>query len=153
MNIEFIVFTPFSPIINNLNLFGLKWNHIFGFSWSRDLWSFVTWLLFCGKDKKISLVPRVKDEVDAARESCMEEECERVEAEIAKERVHNENRMLKVLIKLDRPFLTLSEIIVNKNDITYLFHVTEFVLRNSFCCEMILDRAKYGLYNHYLILQ
>ena len=91
-------FTPFSPIINNLNLFGLKWNHIFGFSWSRDLWSFVTWLLFCGKDKKISLVPRVKDEVDAARESCMEEECERVEAEIAKERVHNENRMLKVLI-------------------------------------------------------
>ena len=95
----------------------------------------------------------MKDEVDAARESCMEEECERVEAEIAKERVHNENRMLKVLIKLDRPFLTLSEIIVNKNDITYLFHVTEFVLRNSFCCEMILDRAKYGLYNHYLILQ
>ena len=62
--------------------------------------------------------------MDAARESCMEEECERVEAEIAKERVHNENRMLKVLIKLDRPFLTLSEIIVNKNDITYLFHVT-----------------------------
>ena len=26
----------------------------------------------------------------------MEEECERVEAEIAKERVHNENRMLQV---------------------------------------------------------
>ena len=62
---------------------------------------------------KISLVPRVKDEVDAARESCMEEECERVEAEIAKERVHNENRMLKVLIKVDRPFLTLSEIITS----------------------------------------
>lgn len=39
--------------------------------------------------------------MDAARESCMEEECERVEAEIAKERVHNENRMLKVLIKME----------------------------------------------------
>lgn len=51
--------------------------------------------------------------MDAARESCMEEECERVEAEIAKERVHNENRMLKVLIKVDRPFLTLSEIITS----------------------------------------
>ena len=51
----------------------------------------------------------MKDEVDAARESCMEEECERVEAEIAKERVHNENRMLKVLIKLDRPFLPCPE--------------------------------------------
>lgn len=38
----------------------------------------------------------LQDEVDAARESCMEEECERVEAEIAKERVHNENRMLKM---------------------------------------------------------
>jgi len=38
------------------------------------------------------------DEVDAARESCMEEECERVEAEIAKERVHNENRMLKAVL-------------------------------------------------------
>ena len=38
----------------------------------------------------------MKDEVEAARESCIEEECERVEAEIAKERVHNENRMLKV---------------------------------------------------------
>lgn len=38
----------------------------------------------------------LQDEVEAARESCMEEECERVEAEIAKERVHNENRMLKV---------------------------------------------------------
>ena len=40
--------------------------------------------------------PVKQDEVEAARESCMEEECERVEAEIQKERVHNENRMLKV---------------------------------------------------------
>ena len=40
--------------------------------------------------------PVKKDEVEAARESCMEEECERVEAEIAKDRVRNENRMLKV---------------------------------------------------------
>lgn len=41
----------------------------------------------------------LQDEVEAARESCMEEECERVEAEIAKERVHNENRMLKVQLQ------------------------------------------------------
>lgn len=41
----------------------------------------------------------LQDEVEAARESCMEEECERVEAEIAKDRVRNENRMLKVQIQ------------------------------------------------------
>merc|ERR1711953_464875 len=40
----------------------------------------------------------LQDEVEAARESCMEEECERVEAEIEKEKVHNENRLLKVQI-------------------------------------------------------
>jgi len=40
--------------------------------------------------------PGIQDEVEAARESCMEEECERVEAEIEKEKVHNENRLLKV---------------------------------------------------------
>jgi len=51
----------------------------------------------------------VKDEVEAARESCIEEECERVEAEIAKERVHNENRMLKVDIKTTptKPLLSI----------------------------------------------
>ncbi|CAG5085065.1 Oidioi.mRNA.OKI2018_I69.PAR.g10802.t2.cds [Oikopleura dioica] len=43
--------------------------------------------------------PDLKDEVEAARESCMEEECERVEAEIEKEKVHNENRLLKVQIQ------------------------------------------------------
>ena len=42
--------------------------------------------------------PGIQDEVEAARESCMEEECERVEAEIEKEKVHNENRLLKVRI-------------------------------------------------------
>lgn len=46
--------------------------------------------------KHESKILTLQDEVDAARESCMEEECERVEAEIAKERVHNENRMLKM---------------------------------------------------------
>lgn len=40
----------------------------------------------------------LQDEVEAARESCMEEECERVEAEIEKDKVHNENRILKVQI-------------------------------------------------------
>ncbi|CAG5085069.1 Oidioi.mRNA.OKI2018_I69.PAR.g10802.t3.cds [Oikopleura dioica] len=49
----------------------------------------------------------LQDEVEAARESCMEEECERVEAEIEKEKVHNENRLLKernesVSQKIDR---------------------------------------------------
>ena len=56
------------------------------------------WCLKNG-NKKCDSDPVKQDEVDQARESCMEEECERVEAEIAKERVHNENRMLKVLIK------------------------------------------------------
>jgi len=44
-------------------------------------------------------IMQLQDEVDQARESCMEEECERVEAEIAKERVHNENRMLQIQLK------------------------------------------------------
>lgn len=52
----------------------------------------------------------LQDEVDAARESCMEEECERVEAEIAKERVHNENRMLKMqLIEIETTQLNKSQ--------------------------------------------
>lgn len=46
-----------------------------------------------------SKILHLQDEVEAARESCIEEECERVEAEIAKERVHNENRMLKIQLK------------------------------------------------------
>ena len=54
--------------------------------------SFFFWL----KKESSRSDPVEQDEVDQARESCMEEECERVEAEIAKERVHNENRMLKV---------------------------------------------------------
>jgi len=52
----------------------------------------------------------LQDEVDAARESCMEEECERVEAEIAKERVHNENRMLKMqLMEIEATQLNKSQ--------------------------------------------
>ena len=75
--------------------------------------------------------------MDAARESCMEEECERVEAEIAKERVHNENRMLKVLIKLDRPFLPCPKskpliLIVLRNSIALWYYVTDSSFRNDF---------------------
>ena len=63
----------------------------------------------------------------------MEEECERVEAEIAKERVHNENRMLKVsntkmttsLVGTFSGHLCSHEHRLSKNDLVVF-------LRNSF---------------------